>query len=74
MKWVTVAPTKRGYYWAYESLDEQDADVLLVYLRGDDEEIVCWANDGMRFSVQDFSRWMGPLEFPAPPQIKVKNK
>ena len=29
MEWVTMPPVKTGYYWAYEALDREDADVML---------------------------------------------
>lgn len=60
-----ITPTKDGWYWAYENLEEGDADWLCVAVRGGKAYAL-----ELSFNLSEFSHWMGPL--PVPPIPKVE--
>ena len=67
MEWSIIPPVEPDYYWAYENLDPEDADVMLVLFDGS----CVWDFDGQEFELGDFSHWMGPIEIPTPPDESV---
>ena len=76
MDWSTEVPKLPGIYWAYEDLDPEDADVLLVELTANGHCFMLGGEGGQlipyhkQWTTADFSHWMGPLIVPAPPAIE----
>lgn len=69
MEWTTDKPTQEGFYWAYENLDPEDADVMLVNVSDGGGDAWCaWWEGDIYFELTHFSHWMGPLEVPVPPK------
>jgi hypothetical protein len=64
MNWTTERPKERGYYWAYEDLDPEDADVFLVYVK-DELHCILYHDE---WPLDSFSHWIGPLQKPEPPK------
>lgn len=63
-KWTTKNPRKMGYYWAYENLDMEDANVALIYVARGCE--TCYYANAI-WEISHFSHFIGPLEIPATP-------
>jgi len=72
MEWTTEAPTKNGWFWGYERLDELTAEVFLLYV---DVEFSkqCYGERG-HYDISDFQQWQGPVKLPQrpyPPNTKM---
>lgn len=84
LDWTTDVPVTPGYYWAYEALDPEDADIFLVrvseqlcdfsenwYSPPPERKMrhICFLTGNEHFSsTDDFSHWIGPLEMPDYPK------
>lgn len=65
--WTTETPTQPGYYWAYENLEECDADVLSIYVTETSlKENKCLCLDVIS-DLSEFSHFIGPLKIPNAP-------
>lgn len=61
--WSTEPPKTNGWYYAYENLPAEDADILCVWYNPIPDE--AFTMDCM-FKASDFSHWM-PIELPDAP-------
>ena len=59
--------TRTGLFWAYEALDPLDAEVMLIFLRGND--LVLSIEHNVLFEIGHFSHFM-PAVF-SPPKLPL---
>ncbi len=68
-EWTTEKPTTFGLFWAYENLEPQDADVMLIEIITSyfpEEHLIAIYGNEQTFELDHFSHFM-KLEPPAPP-------
>jgi hypothetical protein len=71
LEWTTEFPTRPGWYWAYEDLDIEDADVFCVAIMHHPftRKLEIVETFGAKWLRESFSHWLGPLEEPYPQQF-----
>jgi len=63
-QWSTERPSKRGWYFAYEALPDENAEVVCVWFNGK----YAYTMD-VKFDPDDFSAWI-PIVMPNPSWLK----